>query len=187
MTIKIEIISVKAVTKPGSKPNTTYQVLDVAYRNQTFQNKVEGRNIMSFGATAGTFKTLSTAAGGDVFDIEIVKNEKGYNDWVSAKKSNSDGNPAQPVAGRAAVSTTNASPKSTYETPEERAKKQIYIVRQSSISNAIDLLTTGAKGPPKQEDVVELAKFFEAYVFGDAAASVEPPFDFSDLEDDVPL
>lgn len=72
---------------------------------------------------------------------------------------------------------------STFETPEERAKKQVYIVRQSSISNAISLLTTGAKVPPATSAVIALAKELEAYVFDSGA--VDKPASFEDMADDL--
>jgi hypothetical protein len=186
--IQIELIGVTVQTNPGKKAGTTYQSLDVAYINRTFKNKVEGRKIMAFGATAETFKTLSNATKGDVFDVEVVKNDAGYNDWVSAKKS--DGSAASATNATRTAAPTSAgstSPKSTYETPEERAKRQILIVRQSSLSTAVETLVVGAKAPPKKEEVVELAKYYESYVFGDNTAKVAEPETFGDLEDDVPL
>jgi len=55
-----------------------------------------------------------------------------------------------------------------WETPEERAAKQIYIVRQSSISNAIAFYGMRADHDKDvlEDDVISLAKRFEAYVFG---------------------
>lgn len=196
MALQIEILSApKVATNPGKKAGSTYQSLEVAYKNLSFGGKVEGRKIMAFGATANAFTVLATAQPGDVFDIDVVKNAAGFNDWTSAKKS-SGGSPASSGAGSNSTnvntknSTYNATPKSTYETPEERAKKQIYIVRQSSISSAIDLLAVGAKSAPKREEVVETAKYFESYVFGDGekvitseVKSLSP----EDIDDDIPL
>lgn len=55
------------------------------------------------------------------------------------------------------------SPRSTYETPEERAKKQVYIIKQSSVSSAIALIgATSKKGTVT--DVITIAKQLEAYV-----------------------
>lgn len=187
--MQIEILSQKSVTKP-TKNGKTYQQLEVAYKNLTFQGKVEGKNIMSFGATANTFKTLATAQPGEVYDIEVVKNDAGYNDWVSAKKSSGG---AQTAAPRAATvgATSATTTKSTYETPEERAKKQVYIVRQSSISSAIALLSVGAKAAPKTDDVIGTARQLEAYVFGDnVAKAVEGdmrlPIEAFPENDDIP-
>lgn len=189
-TIQIEVISVSVQTNPG-KNGKTYQSLDVAYINRTFKNKVEGRKIMAFGATADTFKTLSNSTKGDVFDIDVVKNDNGFNDWVSAKKSSASGDASsQPSApsGTGRPASGYASPSGRdFESKEERAKKQIYIVRQSSISSAIDLLSLGAKSPPKVDEIISVAKEFENYVFGDSTkAEVDKPEGFDDLED-VPL
>lgn len=187
MAIQIEIITQKPVTKTN-KAGKPYQVLDIAYKNLSFQGKVEGRIIMSFGATAETFKALGTANQGDVFDIEIVKNDAGYNDWVSAKKSVAGATPAPASAPSRGTSSTTVPVKSTYETPEERAKKQIYIVRQSSLSSAIDLLSVGAKSAPKVDDVIATAQQFESFVFGEnvPAQPEDPSPSFEDLEGDFP-
>lgn len=178
--MQIQILNVTKETKPTAK--SAYHVLDIAYKNLTYQGKVEGKKVMSFGATANTFNELANASSGDVYDIEVVKNEKGYNDWVSAKKSVGGSTNSSPTQASARSSSASPSPKSTYETPEERAKRQVYIVRQSSISSAIELLGTGAKSAPKVDDVIAVAKEFEAYVFGDEKAKVDQPLTFDDLE-----
>ena len=49
-------------------------------------------------------------------------------------------------------------------TPEERAKKQVYIVRQSSISSAI-AYATGVKAVKTVDELLGIAKMFESYVF----------------------
>ena len=92
-----------------------------------------------------------------------------------------------------ATSKPSTSPKSTYETPEERAKRQVLIVRQSSLSSAIELLKTDKKSPTVPE-VLQVAKQFEAYVFGNddpfGLESKEPVNKLptvDDLEDDIPM
>ena len=185
MSIQVEILSQKSVTK-NSKTGKPYTQLEVAYKNLTFQGKVEGKNIMSFGTTKDAFDTLALASSGEVYDIEVVKNAAGYNDWVSAKKSVA-GVPTSTASGAGTRSsgTVTTSPKSTYETPEERAKKQIYIVRQSSLSAAASILSVGAKFPPKVADVIDVAKQFENFVFGnsaDAASFEGLETEFGDIE-----
>lgn len=168
--MQIEILSVKVVTKPTKVPGKTYNSLEVAFKNLSFGGKVEGKAIMSFGATAEAYKVLALAAQGDVFDVDIIKNQAGYNDWVSAKKATGTVGAAQPASTSSMTSASTSgyttSPKSTYETPEERAKKQVYIIRQSSLSNAIAALSVGAKAPPKVEDITKVAGIFEDFVFG---------------------
>jgi hypothetical protein len=67
--------------------------------------------------------------------------------------------------------------KPSYETPEERALKQVYIIRQSSIASAVDHLK-GMKGAPASADeVLFLAKRFENHVMGNS---------IHDLENDIP-
>lgn len=167
----------------------------MAFKNLTFQGKVEGKALFSFGANEGAFKVLQNAAAGEVYEIEVVKNTQGYNDWVSATKSNGAAAPASSASapGRSANTPSTGgytATKSTYETPEERAKKQIYIVRQSSIGAAIESLVVGAKTPPKTDEIISRAKEFEAFVFGDSAdEDVSGTDGFKDLDemDDIPL
>ena len=158
--MQIQIVTTSIETKPTAKGS--YQQLEVVYKNLTFQGKVESKKLMSFGAGASSFKALSESSAGGVYDITVVKNDKGFNDWTAATM-------AVPGAAAAAPSSAgkpNTTPKSTYETPEERAQRQILIVRQSSVSSACTALGVGAKSPPKVEDVITYAKSLEAYVFG---------------------
>lgn len=161
--MKIQIVTNTVSTKPTTRGS--YQELEVVYKNLSFQGKVESKKIMSFGAAADTFKVLAEASSNSVWEIDVVKNDKGYNDWVKATASGA-------TSADTAVATTKGTlaPKSTYETPEERAQRQVLIVRQSSVSSAVAALTAGAKTPPKSSDVVTYARDLEAYVFGLADA-----------------
>lgn len=196
----VEILSTKVATLPGKKPGTSYQALEVAFRNKTFGDKVEGKKLMSFGATGETFKKLAIAQAGEIYDIVVQKNDAGFNDWISAKKSSSDESSStapqsagvyKPQDPTRPAQTYTATPKSTYETPEERAKKQIYIVRQSSITAALTTLTAASKTAPQVDDVLKVASQYEAFVFGDTeptqkAKDLAVAASFDDLEDDIP-
>jgi len=169
----IEVLSSTVTTVPTAKGS--YQVCELAFKNKTFQDKVEGKKIMSF-AEKEAFTTLSTASMGSVFTVVRVKDDKGYWKWQSVT----------PGANAAeAASSGNASSKSTYETADERAARQVMIVRQSSISNAIALLKT-EKHTPTTKDILDVAKEFEDFVFGKKAVDNET---FSDLdeEEEVPF
>lgn len=177
MQIQIQFIAASVEDKGKWKQaEITYKDLG---KNQTTSKK-----LMSFNNPI-VYKTLVEAKSGELFVIDMQKNEKGYWDWTTVKSSNS-------------VDTTNSnsdtppakgftSPKSTYETPEERAKKQVYIVRQSSLSSAIDLLKTDKKTPTVAE-VVATAKQFEDYVFG-AETKIVPLADLPplDTDEDIPM
>jgi len=174
MQFTIEVLAVTSTTKPTAKGS--YTQLDVAYKRD---GKTEGKKIMSFGAGKTAFDNLKNAKTGDVYTVTSVKNEaSGYWDWTDATAG--EGAPSQ---GKAPAYTASASPKSTYETPEERAKKQVYIVRQSSISAAIDMLKTDKKSL-EVENVLQVASQFEAFVFGTNIAT--PNIDIAEMADDIP-
>lgn len=178
--MKIQVLSVQITTVPTQKGS--YQVADVAFKNLTFQGKVEGKKIMSFGATKDSFGVLATAQPNDVYDVNVVKNDKGYNDWVGMTKGTADGQDtaARPAAGQPVTGNAPART-STYETPEERAKKQVYIVRQSSLSNAIDTLTVGSKSALKPDEVIDLARKYTDFVFGVQSPPPFPTEEFPDM------
>jgi len=185
--MQIQIIATAQETKPTAKGS--YTQLEVTYKNLTYQGKVESKKVMSFGAGASAFNTLKDAQAGSQWEVTVVKNAQGYNDWTSV--SPSQGTAPVPAGASApmGLSTGKAQlgPKSTYETPEERAQRQILIVRQSSLSAACATLSVGAKAV-KPADVIAVAKEYEAYVFGiaDAGSSVGNNA-FADLPDfDVP-
>jgi hypothetical protein len=170
--MNITILSIDIKTVPTTKGS--YQTADVAYKNNSFQGKVEGKKVMSFGATKDSFATLAQAQPGQTYEVTIVKNDKGYNDWVSmAQAVPGAASPvATPQAG-AVGKPAAASPRSTYETPEERAQRQVMIVRQSSLSTAVAALAVGGKSALKPIDVVNTAKQFEAYVLGTEEAGAD--------------
>lgn len=193
----IEVVANPVNTVPTAKGS--YQVIELAYKNKSFQDKLEGKKVMSF-SNKDVFKVLQEAKFGDTFNVSRVKNDKGFWDWTALS---STGNaPAQSNAGSGTMAphkpvapVGNTSPKSTYETPEERAARQVLIVRQSSISSAVEFAC--ANKVKDEKEVIRLAKAFEAYVFGkevnDKPEAVvtnkmdEPPANFfEDLDNDFP-
>lgn len=171
--MQIQILSITTETKPTAKGS--YQMLEIAYKNLTFSGKVESKKIMSFGAGKMAFDVLANARPTEVYDIDSVKNDKGYLDWTRVVKGNVGASDAAATAstagsqskGVSASSATTA--KGGWETPEERKAKQVYIVRQSSLSNAIAALSVGSKVHPTVRDILDYAKQFEEFVF-----SVDP-------------
>ena len=157
--MQIQIISTSVETKPTAKGS--YQVLEVVFKNLTYQGKVESKKLMSFGANASAFKALQAAQAGSAFEVTVTKNDKGYNDWTAVGPVTGDA--AAPAA--AAAKGSSPAPRSTYETPEERAQRQILIVRQSSVSSALNLHSVGAKSQLKLEDVLSTAQKICDFVF----------------------
>ena len=170
MQFNIEVLAVTVETKPTAKGS--YQQLDVAFKKD---GKTDGKKIMSF-TNKEVFNTLQNAKAGDVFTVTSQKNEKsGYWDWVGVTKG------GDAVGGNNFTVKATPTPKNTYETAEERAKKQVYIVRQSSISAAVETLKTDKKALDPKE-VIEVAKLYEAYVF-----DIQAEVDITMEDDDVPL
>ena len=183
--MRIEIINVQAATKP-TKTGKTYVQLDIAYKNLTREGKIEGKKIMPF-QNPDVHANLQKATMGQVFEVTTVK-EGEYWQWSNvqevAKGSNME--PQTSAASSGYASKGTPSPKSTYETPEERAARQRLIVRQSCLSNAVETLKVDKKGVDPTE-ALKLAERYVGWVFGEEAKVDVPDVGFDYMEDDVPL
>jgi len=174
-TQKIKVIKTE-VTKAAK-----YDMLEVTYTNLSYQNKLESKKLPNF-KNPEVFNTLVKAVDGDVFDVDQVKDGQ-YWQWERIRKGVEGAATTQEEGSGFPTGSTKAvsSPKSTYETPEERAKKQVYIVRQSCLSNAIGTLAIGAKSAPESKAVIILAQEYEKFVFGRDAMKA-----LLDMPDDLP-
>ncbi len=168
--MNIEIIAV-AVEDKGK-----YKVADVSYKAD---GKTTGKKVMSFGNSAEAFKTLVNAKPGETYSIKSVKNDKNFWDWVSVERGE--------VAAAVAANKPNATPRSTYETPEERALRQKLIIRQSSISSAIEYYKLVPKKTPDVAELLELASAFERHVWGTKEEESIKDNPFQGMADDIPF
>lgn len=146
--------------QPGKPPYTQYEV---TYKDLD-KNKVTGKRLVSF-AFPEVYEFFKHVNKDDVVSVTLEKNEKtGFWDWIAAKDSTWDNAQAQMGASNAKPSaktfTPSAKPVSQYETREERAARQQLIIRQSSISSAIDLLQTGSS----VDEVLKVASQFTDWV-----------------------
>lgn len=184
----INITVVPSTTKAG-KP---YEQLEVVYKDLSYNDTVKSKKIMPFGDSKNVFDALKGATNGQVFDVQVVKNQAGFNDWIAATPgtagapSAASQPPAQAASRVSPVPAATPQRANTFETPEERAKKQVYIVRQSSLSAAIATLGVGAKSALKPADVIAVAKEYTDFVFDLYPAPVDAT-GFDDMNDDVPL
>lgn len=163
MQVAIKNVEIE-VGKPGargwSKAVVTYN-FDGATRRQ---------NIMSF-TNPAVYKAVQDHIG-ETVEVSITKNAKGYDEWAAVTPV-SGGTATSPAA-----STASGAPPATrvtgsnYETPVERARRQVLIVRQSSLSNAIDYLkgTTDDGAPRRVQDVLDIAQEFVDFVFDEGTA-----------------
>lgn len=169
MQISILTTATTSATSANGKP---YQKLEVNYKDLGF-GKVASKTLLPFGAQKAAFDGLVGASTGSVFNITVVKNDKGYNDWTAVSEAPPGAlgvGTLEVPSGNYSVSSQKTSPtavKSTYETPEERAKKQIYIIKQSSLTNAINTLSVGSKSAPAADAVLALASTYSSWVLSD--------------------
>ena len=135
-----------------------YRLANVTYKDD--KGRVDSKkSIVSF-AHPAVFKTISEAQLGDKFEVKSEKNDKGHWDWVEVASAGKNTSPSS----TGAVESVRKS--GGWETSEERAKRQVYIVRQSSISAAIALAELNKMKLVGEEDIIKSAKVFEEYVFG---------------------
>lgn len=176
----INIIDVGAPNTHAAKNGRSYQSLEVTYKDEQAQTKT--KKLMSF-SNPSVFNHIKGLGKGDAVNVTTTKDDQGYWQWTAIGGEAS----ASESSSKPAATGVNKTTGSNYETKEERAARQVYIVRQSSISAAIGALTVGAKSVPTSDAILALAKEFETYVF----AKEEPKTasnipDLTDLEDDIP-
>jgi len=179
-TIQIEVINVSE-PKVTKTTRGQYSSIEVAYKKD---GKVEGKKLMSF-ASAEVYEAARTWESGQVVNIEIGKDDKGYWQWQKvlgeANHSVVAGNEATPVkSGGKTVSN--------YETREERQQRQQFIIRQSSLERAVEYFTLTGHKKATPEDIKSLAEVFVDYVNGtDSATPVAARIGaFDNFEDDIP-
>ncbi len=158
MAINIEVIRVDVESKGK------YNVATVAYKGP--DGKVDAKKLVSF-ANKSVYDLLKDAQSGDLFEVTSEKDTNGYWQWTSANAVGKNTGGSSAPAGKVVQARSN------FETPEERAARQVYIVRQSSINAAINFCTL-EKSKPTVEGILDTAKIFEQYVFSGPDLPSEP-------------
>lgn len=177
----INIIDVGQPNTHAAKNGRSYQSLEVTYKDDS--GKVSSKKLMSF-SNPGVFNTAKSWQKGDAINVITQKDDQGYWQWTGIGLNNGGNDVAQQPA-KAATPTRVAG--SNYETKEERAARQVMIVRQSSLSNAVAALAVGGKASLDAQAVIDYAKKLEAYVLNQGYDKPVDPLDLSDIEDDIPL
>jgi len=163
--MQIKVTSVSPSVQKESTTGKAYAAFELGY---TLDGTAKKQFVMSF--EKAVYGILREAQVGDIFNITTKQNGK-YTNWVSAEKVGSEPVDASPAkAGRTTAS------KASYETTEERAARQVMIVRQSSLGHAVNLLGAN-EGAFTAADAIVVAKIFEKYVMG-------VNIDTSDMVDD---
>lgn len=166
----INIIDVGSPNTHAAKNGRSYQSMEVTYKDD--QGQVKNKKLMSF-SNPSVFNHIKGLSKGDQINLRTEKDAAGYWQWIGIEgdKTVATETKTTPQAGGRVTG-------SNYETKEERAARQVLIVRQSSLSSAVELLGTGKS----VAEVLAVAKQFEDYVFGK-----DQEVNFDDMEDDIPV
>jgi hypothetical protein len=155
----INIVDVGAPNTHAAKNGRSYQSIEVTYKND--QGQVANKKLMSF-SNPSVFNHIKDLTKGATLNVSTTKDANGYWQWTG-------------IGGDETAPTSDAKPAtggrvtgSNYETKEERAARQILIVRQSSLSSAVALIVATSTEPTTTDNVINIAKKFEEYVFGQA-------------------
>ena len=177
----INIVDVGTPSTKASSNGRSYQEIEITYKTENGQ--VSNKKLMSF-SNPSVFNHIKGLGKGEVVNVTTVKNAKGFWDWTGI--GNEGDAPAATQSKPATAQAGGRVTGSNYETKEERAARQILIVRQSSLSSAVALVAAEIAEPSTVKNVIDIAKQFEAYVFG-ADANPTREVNFDDMEDDIPV
>jgi len=140
-------VEIESVTKGKAR----YQIAHVTY---AVRGETKTQKIMSF-SNPETFKKVQELVSGDKITITVTKNDAGYSQWAKVEKVGSEKPPAVATPGKVLGSN--------YETREERARRQVYIIKQSSLERAMEYLKTKEEAFDTA-DVLATADIFVQYV-----------------------
>lgn len=189
MTIKATVVSVRFdVTE--TKGDKTYQFFKLQYVDKaTKENKTYSGMMSALKFNRTLSNALRSLKGGE--EVVLAMAPSKFNPKFQELQGVEIENAAaqdKTQTGSAVAETKSSSgySKGNFETPEERKAKQVYIVRQSSLSTAVSYLTAKKKEPTTFE-IIDAAKAFEAFVFGRSSVGAEAAGAAQDLKDDLPF
>lgn len=122
--------------------------------------KEYSRKLVSFGGSLPSYNAIKDAKVGDKFDVELKKDDTGNWQWLSAVPTGDS--VAKKAANGETSGFTTTGKSGNWETTEERARRQVLIVRQSCLAQAIHLV----ESPESQhlDVVLKVAKDLEEWV-----------------------
>ncbi len=160
--VTIQEVTVSTVNT-GKKP---YSVAVVTFTTDRGDNKE--KKIMSFSNPA-VFAAVSKIK--HPTTVEVENDGAPYYNWTQLKIANDE---VATNKAPAAVSPGSKTVTNTYETAEERKIKQLYIIRQSSITNALTYLKDVNNEEPASVDyVLGIAQKFVDFVYGNKFEEVD--------------
>lgn len=165
--MQVQIVNVDIeVGKPGPK-GWSKAIVDYMVNGQNRK-----QNIMSF-TNPQVYKDVTSGKfTGETVEVNITKNAKGYDEWaaISLAGTGASASVASASSQTSPAATTRVTG-SNYETPVERARRQVLIVRQSSLTAALTYLKeAGRFDTATEQDVKNLAQEFTDWVFDEGEA-----------------
>jgi hypothetical protein len=173
MQVTINNVSVEWGGKPPKKWGKA--VVEYSYNGQARK-----QNVMSF-SNPEVFKKVQEMVGQTV-DVEVGKNDKDFTEWrsIAPVGAASSGTSVTIATG----SKTNTYQPRDFETKEERARRQVLIVKQSSLAQAVEIakLANPKGGPVDLDELKRTAQSLTDWVLeAPAVGSIE------DMPDDIPF
>ena len=155
--MKIKVISVELTQKDK------YSIAEVTYRSLDREGKVSSKKVMSFNKV---YETASKVQKDEVYDITSEKDKNDY--WVWTAMVKSDEKDVQAISASGSNSRVSRST-NTYETPEERALKEVRLARKNGLNVAVEYLkaTKGAKF--NVDEVITVAERFADFAIAGTA------------------
>ena len=159
MIITGKIVSIDLNATITKASGGTYKGAEIVFKDAN--GKVQTKNIHENGLKyAPAVKNgLESLEPGDNFTVEMEKKDDFWT-WISIKKGIEQEEKQKTTTQQ---STTTKS--TSWETAEERAARQKFIVRQSSLTNAVAFLVLQGRTHATEEDVLETATTFYNWVF----------------------
>ena len=182
--MQVNVVDVSSLNTHSAKNGRQYQSIEIMYKNDAGQ--AQNKKLMSF-ANPAVFKAAQTWQKGDVVHVSTEKDANGYWQWTAVGTDATDVTDKRDDGTTQGSAQADAKPStrvtgSNYETKDERAARQVMIVRQSSLANAVSTLAIeGSKA--SANEVINLAKQYEGYVLGKQAEANS----IDDLESDIPF
>ena len=155
MRVTFQEVVLENVVKGKSRFTIAHVTYTVNGNNKTYR-------AVSF-ANPEVFGAVQKFTQGQELEVTITKNDAGYDNWAKVVVASVDATPDKVPA----TASTGKVLGNQYETRDERNTRQLHIVRQSSISNAVNLLTPGAKTALDVDKVLDVAQQLVDFVYSD--------------------
>lgn len=157
--IKIQEVNIEEIRNGRNK----YDKATVVY---SFNGENRTQKLMSFSNPA-VFAKVKAFKQGDEVVVTVTKDDKGYNQWASVEPSTQE----SPGSGAGKPASTRVTG-SNYETADERARRQVLIVKQSCLAQAVASYGDDVAGTPI-DNILNRSQQFVDWVMADDSQALD--------------